>query len=97
MSYTPMPIIIPIDTSEPDTCPKCGKEEDIKQVCGHCGYVYPEDDESSNWWVPIAVIIFIILVFWVLWTLVQWFGGFEDSLWEVLKMQWRWVSRLKII
>jgi len=34
---TIIPIFIP---QTPATCPKCGKPENILEVCGHCQYVY---------------------------------------------------------
>lgn len=44
MSTTIVPIIIPSAPHEPEKCPHCKQLEDIKTVCGNCGYEYPEDD-----------------------------------------------------
>lgn len=92
-----MPIIIPIH-SEPDYCPKCGKEENIKTVCAHCGHVYIK--KSTSWWkIPITflVVIFIVVVFLgVLITIVTWLVNGDISLFETLKNQWKWFNELRV-
>ena len=56
--------------SEPSLCPECGKPEDIKQVCRHCGHEY-RDEDSSGWCVPL-VILGMIAVVWLSFTLGFW-------------------------
>ena len=92
-----IPIIIPSAT---DKCPKCQKDEDIKQVCRHCGYEYVE--EESNGWDYVrglAVIFLTISCFlWVVLTLMDWIAGVEHgtTLVDVLKGQVEWVKLLRI-
>ncbi len=38
------PIFIPMRSSEPSRCPSCKEIESKKEVCKHCEYVYPEDE-----------------------------------------------------
>ena len=81
--------------SEPDKCPKCEKEEDIKQVCRHCGYEYEEDGESV--WFILGVIGSFILIIYILVTLTNWFTALDGAtLFEVIKNQWEWVTELRI-
>jgi len=100
MTYTPvpLPIIIPTE-SEPDVCPECGRSEDIKRVCRHCGYEYPESSEDFRWYHILAGIVFILLAVvlfcWILWTLIEWLS-WSDSLVDVLKDQWEWLKSIRI-
>ena len=60
---TIIPIMIPISPSSSDNCPKCKNEENIIQVCKHCGYVYPEDGGSwLDWLFCLLIVIFIIII-----------------------------------
>jgi hypothetical protein len=47
-----MNTIIPIFISpeEPEKCPECQKEEDIKEVCRHCGYEYLDYSDIEFSW-----------------------------------------------
>jgi len=36
-------IIIPINLSEKPKCPSCGKDENIIEVCKHCGHEHEDD------------------------------------------------------
>lgn len=62
------PILMPIFLrSESPKCPKCGKDEDVKQVCKHCGHEY-EDDEPS-----LKAMFFIVFgILWVATTIIAW-------------------------
>lgn len=61
-----IPILIPTRPHEPTRCPNCKEIENKKEVCKHCKYVYPEDEEIGN--VPIiayfigAIVTFIRLL-----------------------------------
>lgn len=96
----PVPIIIPVShNSEEDKCPNCGKPEDIKQVCKHCGHEYPEDDEDDEgggWSTFFGVIIFIaviIVICWIFLTFIVWIAG-DDTLVNVIKSQYHWFVNL---
>lgn len=68
-------MIIPIflfQNREPDRCPECGRLEDVKVLCRHCKYEYPESESKwTDWAVPLGSILgFIWLMFTVMfWTL----------------------------
>lgn len=55
MTFTPMPVFVPI-RSKPRLCPDCGKSEDIREICAHCKYEYPNDSDNEP---P-------LLLFWIL-------------------------------
>jgi hypothetical protein len=61
MTNTIVPIFIPMN-NQPDKCPKCNKDEEIKEVCAHCGYEYPEKKSST--------ILAIILLLFAIGTLI---------------------------
>lgn len=43
-----IPVITPIIIHEEiDTCPNCGKEEDVAVICRHCKKEYPDNHNSS--------------------------------------------------
>ena len=43
------PIFIHTRSSQPCKCPNCQKDEEIKQVCAHCGHEYEEEESGSGW------------------------------------------------
>jgi hypothetical protein len=91
-----VPIIIPIHSSEPSRCPECGKTEDIKQVCRHCGHEY-RDEEGSAWW-GLWLIVGIVGL-WALSTVGYWLMEQDFSkptLLEVLKAQGEFFRGLRI-
>jgi len=94
---TVTPIVVPI-SDEPDTCPQCGRAENKKEVCCHCGYEYKEED--TPWWVPFVaigmLIGIVVLVVWFLFTMTEWIFGADATLWEILKSQWKSLSGLRI-
>lgn len=50
-----MPMYLP----PPPSCPECNKAEDIKQVCRHCEYEYPESGSDGKFeaWIALACLI----------------------------------------
>jgi uncharacterized protein (DUF983 family) len=90
---------MPYETT-PDVCPKCGKGEDARVVCHHCGYEYPEDDMSLTGPEKAVVAIIIVVVIWVVLTLIGWLavtmaddGG---TLMDVLRGQVEFMKRWRI-
>ena len=63
MTFTPMPMPIFINSSsEEEVCPSCGKPEDIKMVCNHCGYEYkPESSRVPTWLFVLLMILSIVI------------------------------------
>lgn len=61
------PIITPIlvRPPEPERCPNCERLEDIAQICKHCKFEYPEEDNDGGGkiYFGIAFIVFLISVF----------------------------------
>ena len=98
MILVPMPY-----NNEPDRCPKCGKEEDVKQVCKNCGYEYPEE-EGAPWWQWLIFIGLILLGLTILGIIIGWLAGaFNDdyygekkSLVQCFGVVWQWIRSLKI-
>lgn len=92
---TVTPIVIQISSSGSSHCPECGKQENIKRVCRHCGHEY-RDDDVSGW----RMFLFIVGVFFVLWVfLTVGYWLLEQSyhrltLLEVLKGQWEFFRGL---
>ena len=94
---TIIPVIIH-SNSESLKCPECGKEEDIKQVCKHCGYEYPEEEETNGCMTALVV----MLIIWLVITIIWWIAdnnslGEKRSLWETIKAQYHFITSLKII
>ncbi len=50
------PFFIPYN-SEETKCPNCGKKENKKEVCKHCGYDYPEGNDVGT-----ATIFFVFFL-----------------------------------
>lgn len=95
MSNTPIFIPMPYETT-PDLCPKCGKGEDIRPVCHHCGYEYPEDSMSFTWREKAVITIVIIIAVWVLITLICWlFVTLENDGGTLMDVLRGWVSFFK--
>lgn len=88
-------------SDEPDRCPKCGKEEDIKQVCKHCGYEYEEtDNDLSGWSIVFGTLSFIGIGIWLAITIYVWIAesgaSNPSTLIDVLVSQYDFVSRLRV-
>ena len=93
MNTTIIPVIIPI---EPSRCPKCGKTEDIKRVCRHCGQEYKDDNSGL-----VGVILILLVGAWVVctvgyWLLEQTSLGPPPTLFDVLKGQVQFFRGLRI-
>ena len=93
-----VPIFIPHNT-EPSKCPKCRRNENIVEVCRHCGYEY----EESDWtWRDVLITVCIVVVgFWLLITVLYWFfqsGNYygDKTLVEIIVSQWNWLTKLRI-
>lgn len=93
---TPIPIFI--RDSEPDKCPKCNREEDVVEVCRHCGHEYEYVDDT-RWYHVVGVLLmflFALVVFlFVAVTIVDWLMGHE-TLWEVFTGKIGWLFSKKI-
>lgn len=89
------PIVIPIQ-SEKDKCPKCGRDEAKIEVCKHCGHEYKDEPLTFGEGCVVALIILIIV--WFIVTMINWlFINFDnESLFEIIKGQWAWLTGLKI-
>lgn len=96
MTYTP--IIIPASVIE-DKCPKCNKDENIIEVCAHCGYEYKE--EPTRWYDWVVPLLVVVVGIWALCTVIVWIidsteYGDKRSLWEIIVMQWDFIKSLKM-
>jgi len=92
------PIILLMHNREPSKCPGCGKPEDIKQVCRHCGREYCEE-ESCGCLTPILAILIIGAIVWFLFTIGHWLMSqqFDKlTLLEVLKSQAHFIGGLRL-
>lgn len=98
-----IPIFIHSQKREPDRCPECHKEEDVKVVCAHCGYEYPEEDSSwSQWvaWLTITIVTLTIMCLFIGWathcevhpeykgTFIDYLGETWKSIASLLKRIW---------
>lgn len=94
-----IPILIPIGHSETPKCPKCKRNEDIKEVCRHCGYEYKH--EPTNWYEKIIIAIVTILILWAIITVSLWLMGNligdNKTLWEQIKLEWEWLQSLRLL
>jgi hypothetical protein len=91
-----IPIQFFLQQPEPK-CPKCGQDEDVKQVCKHCGYEYEE--ESGLSFGDVLLLVFIViggafLFLWLVWTFITWFDHENLTLLDVLKNQGEYLIRL---
>ncbi len=88
------PVIIPY-RSEPCKCPKCKKEEDIKQVCKNCSYEYPE--EEGGGFIGFLIITFILIITYLFVTMLFWLSDLDHrSLFEIVGSQIKWFSELRV-
>jgi uncharacterized paraquat-inducible protein A len=95
-TVAPLPIIIHTN-NEPERCPQCKHEEDIKRVCRNCGHEYKaEDDEKIRWKEVIVIWAVLLGGLWLLITVTGWLVGYKQSLVEILKCQWQWLTSLRI-
>lgn len=95
------PMIVPVYINRgPSHCPECGKVEDIKEVCRHCGHEYKKKDSVMKEVCIIFGILFLILFFsWLICTLVFWIGEQKDglpTLVDCFKYQLNYLSKLRI-
>ena len=68
-----IPIFISSAPQEPDRCPQCKKIEDTSVVCNHCGYKYPEEEETPwGWKKSLLVTLAVVIGFWAFVTIVVW-------------------------
>lgn len=90
------PIIIPMGNSEKPKCPSCNKNESKKEVCSHCGHEY--EYVSLNFMERVIVFFLIVGFVWLIVTLVSWlFVNLDNkSLFEIIKIQWDWLTSLRI-
>lgn len=88
------PIII---NQNEEVCPNCGKPEEIIEVCKHCGHEY--EYESLSVKEKIIFALFVIVFIWVMITLFEWlFFNFDnESLFEIIKSQYDWITSLRIV
>lgn len=98
MEPLPLPIHI---YAEEEKCPKCNKPENIKNICAHCGYEYKEENNNIgffDWFVIISIwAIVLSIVIWALVTIISWLTNSDTlTLFEVLKIEWRWITSLRI-
>jgi hypothetical protein len=95
---TEIPIIVPIDSS-PSTCPECGKVEDIKRVCRHCGYEYKDCDPTTfRDWLGVFVVVVVIwagitVLIWLLQTGTE---RYPATLVRCFECQWEFIKSLKV-
>jgi hypothetical protein len=94
MTFTPIPIFF-YHNYEPEKCPACGKPEEKKVSCAHCGHEYKDEEEEVSF---AAVLGAVGVATWALLTL-SWWGvdnsvGHGSTLLEVVQGQWQFVWRL---
>ena len=90
-----IPVIMHQHNNMPAACPKCGKLENVIEVCAHCGYEYHKNDwYDSDWFLIPMVLLSIAILVWLLVTILEWFVV-GPSLREVLKTQWEFLKNLK--
>ena len=96
----PIPMMTPIFLSapEPEKCPHCKRNLEIKTVCRECGGEIEEDESSLGALDVVVIILILVFILWVLITLVMWLFpmGYDPTLLEVLKEQWEWITSKKI-
>ena len=79
-----------------ESCPGCGKDEDIKQVCRHCGYEYKNEWSQLSLVEKIVAILGVIIILWLIFTIVTWLFFADDSLFEIIKSQYEHIKELRI-
>ena len=86
---------MPINTEE-DKCPSCGKEEDVVEVCKHCGYEYK--DEPLSFIDRCVIFLIISFAIWFIVVMAHWllFNFDNNSLFEIIKGQWTWLKALRV-
>jgi predicted RNA-binding Zn-ribbon protein involved in translation (DUF1610 family) len=93
MTFTPIFIPMRLSQSE-DHCPSCGKVESIKEVCRHCGHEYEESSSALGTVMFTFLILFVIFGgAWAFITTLEWIIGDTNSLTEVLRSQYEWLSK----
>ena len=67
---------MPMPASEPERCPKCRGEEDIKNVCRHCNHEYVEEEGEPLTGQDVALLVLVGLVgLWVTITVGSWLAN----------------------
>lgn len=97
-----IPVITPIIIHEEiETCPNCGKEEDIAVICRHCKKEYPEEVNSSIFMTIMEVIfwfIIVLLILSLLWTfmvtVMEWITSDKMTLIASIKQSVHWWGSL---
>lgn len=90
---TPVPIFVPM---EDERCPNCDREENIIEVCGHCGHKYEEEEFEGSVFGVVAKILLVVIVFcWLLITLTIWVFSNEPLL-DILISQWDAITSLRL-
>ena len=85
-----------INSYHKDKCPECGKPEDIKEVCRHCEYEYPEDYDIS-WWGITIIILLICFSGYLFGTVIYWLTDYNNStLIEIFHGQIDWISNKRL-
>jgi hypothetical protein len=89
-------LITPMIVQE-SRCPNCNKEEDVKTVCKHCNFEYPEDD--TNIFKLVGIILLCVTVcLWFIATIICWLSLNDNnsSLFEILASQWNFIINLRL-
>lgn len=92
---TIIPIIV---NKEPAKCPNCGQNENNVLICRSCKYEYP--DEKFTNWDGVKIVLIAMFVAWITITICMWmypgtYNG-HPTLFEVIKNQYKFFSKLKI-
>ncbi len=92
-------ILVTQNNSKPTECPNCHKPEDVKQVCKHCEYIYPE--ENTTWWDVVKIIILVVVVMilasFLLISLAEWLEhGDHKSLIKIMWENLQYLFSLKV-
>ena len=81
----------------PSKCPACGKDESIKEVCGHCGHVYEKTDDGNFLLELAAIVSVVLIVSWFCVTVIYWMSERNDeTLAQILLEQWEFIRGLRI-
>ncbi|MCK5604419.1 hypothetical protein KAR91_21190 [Candidatus Pacearchaeota archaeon] len=79
MTYTP-PVYVPV-TAQAAKCSECGKDEDIKRVCRHCGVEYV--DKKTPKWKSCLIGMTIITGMILATTLLCWVAECDHNDWRI--------------
>jgi hypothetical protein len=99
MSNTIRPVIVPYDDT-PARCPECGRDEETKTVCVHCGYEYEEEPTTVK--EKLLALVVVVVVLWLIITIVWWLCesvvSFHEprTLLQIINAQWHWIRSLRV-